>query len=276
MSDTEVLSDVDCSTIEITTLMAEALLSMFTFRYAGKSLEVPHDSIFVPYATFFAGEYDFLNINKRDVVLDVGANIGDFTLLASLKANKVIAIEPNMSTFALLRRNVQSLDNVILINKAVGDVHKFVSIEGNGVSAFTVEDHGGAIEMDRIDDLLSTLSISPTILKMDIEGFEFNALKDQKFVSRLRRAVIETHSAKLAQLCESLLNREGFQTNCVTTFSVALRTIRNILRHPYSFLAYENETNFYAMGQIYNFIRTGTNPIPSCGGHELKLIQAWK
>ena len=86
---------------------------MFTFRYAGKSLKVPHDSLFVPYATFFAGEYDFLNINKNDVVLDVGANIGDFTLLASLKANKVIAIEPNIGTFALLRRNIQSLGNVI-------------------------------------------------------------------------------------------------------------------------------------------------------------------
>lgn len=38
---------------------------------------VPDESLFVPYATFFAGEYDFLNINKKDIVLDVGANIGD-------------------------------------------------------------------------------------------------------------------------------------------------------------------------------------------------------
>ena len=42
----------------------------------------------------FAGEYDFLSINKKDVVLGVGANIGDFAVLASLKVNKAIAIEP--------------------------------------------------------------------------------------------------------------------------------------------------------------------------------------
>lgn len=237
---------------------------------------VPDESLFVPYATFFAGEYDFLNINKKDVVLDVGANIGDFTLLASLKAKKVIAIEPNPDTFAVLLNNVASLANVTLINKAVGDSHKFVRIEGDGVSACIAEDSKGAIEMDRIDNILGPLSISPTILKMDIEGSEFNALKEEKFLSHVRRAVIETHSVELAQLCESLLNRKGFKTNCVTTFSVALRTIGNILRHPFSFLAYENETGLYAMKSVYGFLRSGTNPVPSCRGHELKLIQAWK
>ena len=237
---------------------------------------VPDESLFVPYATFFAGEYDFLNINKKDVVLDVGANIGDFTLLASLKAKKVIAIEPNPDTFAVLLKNASSLGNVTLINKAVGDSHRFVRIEGDGVGARIADDSKGAIEMDRIDNLLDSLSVSPTILKMDIEGSEFNALNEEKFLSHVRRAVIETHSLELAQLCESLLNVENFKTNCVTTFSVALRTIGNILKHPYSYLTYEKETGLYSIRQFYKFVRTGENPIPSCRGTELRLIQAWK
>lgn len=171
---------------------------MLVFKYGRNSIMVPDESLFVPYATFFAGEYDFLNINKKDVVLDVGANIGDFTLLASLKAKKVIAIEPNPDTFAVLLKNVASLANVTLINKAVGNSHKFVRIEGDGVSACIADDSKGAIEMDRIDNILGPLSISPTILKMDIEGSEFNALKEEKFLSHVRRAVIETHSVELA------------------------------------------------------------------------------
>ena len=130
--------------------------------------------------------------------------------------------------------------------------------------------------MDRIENILVPLSVKPNILKMDVGGFEFNALREEKFLSHIRRAVIEAHSAELAQLCESLLNREVFQPNFVTTFSVALRTIGNILRHPYSFLAYENETGLYSIMQTYKFVRTGENPIPSCTGTELRLIQAWK
>ena len=130
-------------------------------------------------------------------------------------------------------KNVASLANVTLINKTVGDSYRFVRIEGDGVSACIADDSKGVIEMDRIENILVPLSVKPTILKMDIGGSEFNALKEEKFLSRVRKAVIEAHSVELAELCESLLNREGLQTNCVTTFSVALKTIRNILWHPY-------------------------------------------
>ena len=119
----------------------------------------------------------------------------DFTLLALLKAKKVIAIEPDPDTFGVLQKNVASLANVTLINRTVGDSHRFVRIEGNGVNACVADDSNGAIEVDRIDNILLPLSVSQTILRMDIKEFEFNALKEEKLLSHVRRAVIETHSS---------------------------------------------------------------------------------
>ena len=65
-------------------------------------------------------------INEGDVVLDIGANIGYYTLLAARlvgPTGQVIAFEPDQTNFALLRKNVEAngYRNVVLVNKAVSD-----------------------------------------------------------------------------------------------------------------------------------------------------------
>ena len=46
------------------------------FKYKGHTLIVTEESSFIPYATFIAGEYDFLDISGDDVVIDAGDWIG--------------------------------------------------------------------------------------------------------------------------------------------------------------------------------------------------------
>jgi len=62
-----------------------------------------------------------LNINS--IVVDVGANIGYYTLQMAKKAKKVYAIEPDKKCFEILKKNVKenNLNNVVLINKAASD-----------------------------------------------------------------------------------------------------------------------------------------------------------
>jgi FkbM family methyltransferase len=65
-------------------------------------------------------------LRPGDVVLDVGANIGYYTLIfANLvgPTGKVYAFEPDPTNFALLRHNVglNGYRNVVLVNKAVSD-----------------------------------------------------------------------------------------------------------------------------------------------------------
>ena len=108
--------------------------------------------------------------------------------------------------------HVVYLGNITLINKTIGDSHRIVIIEVDGMSARIADDCKDAIEMDRIDNILVPLSVSPNILKMDIEGSEFNVLNEEKFLSQVRGAVIETHSGDLPHLCGNLLGRKVFNT----------------------------------------------------------------
>ena len=62
--------------------------------------------------------------NERDIVVDVGAHIGLYTIIASKRVGpngKVIAIEADPSNFEMLNRNIQlnNLTNVLALNYAV-------------------------------------------------------------------------------------------------------------------------------------------------------------
>ncbi len=64
-------------------------------------------------------------IDEGDVVVDVGANVGYYTLIAAQKVGKtgqVWAFEPDPDAFEILRRNVElnGYDNVQLVPKALG------------------------------------------------------------------------------------------------------------------------------------------------------------
>ena len=60
-------------------------------------------------------------LKKDDVVLDIGANIGYYTLIFARLAKEVFAVEPDPYTFKLLKKNVASNNykNVELFQAAV-------------------------------------------------------------------------------------------------------------------------------------------------------------
>ena len=74
-------------------------------------------------------------INKNSVCVDVGANIGYYTLLMAKRVKKVYAFEPDKKCFEILKKNVEenNLKNVVLINKAASDKEgeKFFEISKN-------------------------------------------------------------------------------------------------------------------------------------------------
>ena len=70
---------------------------------------------------YFFNVYNINNIKHNDYVVDLGAGIGDFALLASKRAEKVFAIEPNPKDYETLKKNVKinNINNIISINMAV-------------------------------------------------------------------------------------------------------------------------------------------------------------
>ena len=143
---------------------------------------------------FLFGEWEplftrYLNdFDKNDgIFLDIGANIGYFSLLASHKFQDVHAIEASPSTFARLRESVaaNNLTNVHIHNVAVGEV------EGH-VDFFQDPDHSGAASViagsNRVFEARVPIAPLEKILgdidwhrvrfaKIDVEGFEAPVLK---------------------------------------------------------------------------------------------------
>ncbi len=143
---------------------------------------------------------------RDDVVVDVGANYGDTTVWWGKRHGaSVIAFEPLEGVFEILKENVKLNElQVELHNTALGDGKNlsghlsgsmFVSSETSGQMSFksvTLDSLG----MDRID-----------ILKIDVEGFEYEVLSGAKETLRRTspRIIIETHSKLLKKKCHALL-----------------------------------------------------------------------
>jgi FkbM family methyltransferase len=129
------------------------------------------------------------SIKEGDVVIDIGANIGYFTLiLARLVGDKgkVFAFEPEPTNFALLRKNVEmnGYKNVVLVQKAVSDKNELTKL-------YLSESNKGDHQMYKTDDQRSSIDIESITLdhyfeekdkkvdfiKIDIQGSEHRAFK---------------------------------------------------------------------------------------------------
>ncbi|WIF96088.1 FkbM family methyltransferase [Caminicella sporogenes] len=114
------------------------------------------------------------------VFYDIGANIGNHTLYFYKYFNpKIIySFEPNISTFNLLKKNVEenNLKNVRLFNIALGDKEKKVSltIDNNNLGATIVNpNEDGEIIQKELDSLNI---LPPDFIKIDTEGYELKIL----------------------------------------------------------------------------------------------------
>ena len=131
-------------------------------------------------------------IHSGDVVLDIGAHIGYYTLqFANLvgPTGKVYAFEPEPKNFELLKKNVQinKHDNVVLIQKIVSDkdgiVEFFISkFDSIGNKLFKSNEAGSSIKIESttLDEYFKDLKKKIDFIKMDIQGGEGKAILGMK------------------------------------------------------------------------------------------------
>lgn len=175
---------------------------------------------------FFLGEWEpeetniiKLILRKGDVLLDVGANVGYFSLLAAHLVGdhgKVYAFEAQPSLCAQLESNLtlNGLCNVEVLNVAVADrisdlVIEDVSALGNRGAAMLIP-RGPKIPVitvkgTTVDDFCRSRGISKVnLVKMDIEGSEMLALRGMNLLLSSPDA-----PDLLCEINEPLLNRMG-------------------------------------------------------------------
>lgn len=152
-----------------------------------------------------------VNLKQGDVIIDIGANIGCFTVLASSlvgNSGRVISIEPDPETYKQLLFNIElnNLSNVTPLNLAITSENKpivlHVSPNSLYTSIYTEIDKrqltGKIITVNSltIKSLINEVKIETIqLLKMDCEGAEYDILSslDSRVSSQIKQISMEVH-----------------------------------------------------------------------------------
>jgi FkbM family methyltransferase len=170
-------------------------------------------------------------INKNDILVDVGANEGDYTNFFKDILNdtgKIYSIELVPSIYNSLFNRFKNNDNITILNNAVSDIDDVIvyykgeteftnNIIGHDMN-FKSNPSAGEIESIRLDTLLSEHD-EIKLIKIDVEGAEFLVLNGMKnIINKIKYVLVECHLDKdWDNIRNLLLNEYGFSCVNVTT-----------------------------------------------------------
>lgn len=185
-------------------------------------------------ADIYIGEYqlELLFAESEIVFLDIGANIGEFSLgvVKRFPSAKVISIEPDPKAFACLGLNVvesNSEKSITTYKVALSDKKStsdfFLSSEDADSSLVRplAKSEIISLQTNTLDELLNdSLQTKRFVLKMDAEGFEPEVLQGaKKSLKRTDFLAIDVGQERLGLTTEakvkSFLTALGFHTNTV-------------------------------------------------------------
>lgn len=149
----------------------------------------------------FSYETENFHITQDDIILDCGANMGLFAAYAATKGATVHCFEPCTSTRLLLEQTQKLYPDKI-------HIHPYAITNKSGSMILCKTDNIGANHLERysvnmgnnvignetvqtitIDDFLNQNGIVPTMIKMDVEGAEVDAIQGALHT-------LKTHSPK--------------------------------------------------------------------------------
>jgi FkbM family methyltransferase len=210
-----------------------------TFWGDKMSFYLPEGNAIYYYGFFEANLTNFLlnYIKEGDIVFDVGAHVGYYTLLNSElvgKKGSVYSFEPTPRTFETLKNNVKNKSNVVINNNAVLDYqteiefidygpkfsafNSFRKRESKGMS-FLTEPQKVKVKTISLDEYSRVENIKPTFIKIDAEGAEHLILKAMTYILKELRPIISIEVA----------GEEEWKDNC----SQSMKTLREYFYAPF-------------------------------------------
>jgi FkbM family methyltransferase len=169
-------------------------------------------------------------LQKGDSFIDLGANEGYFTILASIlvsPSGKVFSIEPQNRLWSIIKNNIMLNDlcNIQLLPYGIGSEKQELMLQlypliNSGATSFSnsynfkvafsklrKKMYGSQLtKVITLDDLLEVFPTKIKLMKIDIEGYEFEALKGAKKLLEnkiLTHILIEIHPIALTEMNQS-------------------------------------------------------------------------
>lgn len=151
---------------------------------------------------------EFVPIIRDSIVVDVGAHIGSFSIMAARSAYKVLAFEPEPNNYRMLKKNMElnHLENMSIFEMAVSGISGYQDIytyQGGSSADYSLYKMGitniktGRIPTISVEDIIRREDL-PRIdfLKLDCEGAEHDILRNISFetAAKILGIATETHS----------------------------------------------------------------------------------
>jgi FkbM family methyltransferase len=139
-------------------------------------------------------------INPGAVVIDCGAHHGACTILFSRWVGddgKVISLEPMPDNVAIIRKNIElnGLKNVTVLERAVGSNQGYVFMKRRSNATVSPKRRTTLrVKCVTLDDISREFNVIPSLLKIDVEGFEYKVLEGCKSILSNNPAILlEVH-----------------------------------------------------------------------------------
>lgn len=195
-------------------------------------------------------------LKEDDIFIDVGANIGVYSLLAASKISRgrIFAFEPSMHSLPRLYENISinNLTNIIQVSeKVVSDRvgYQYFNISNmsdyNHIAYLKEEDVGIKIPSISLDKFISEKKLSQIkLIKIDVEGVEFLVLKGlQKNLAAKKVDIL------IVEITEWTSNRFGFSPEQVFNYLKNYGFILYYFDHTYKLRRFNND-----LGEALNII----------------------
>ncbi len=144
---------------------------------------------------------DQLQKKEYSIIIDIGANAGDFSIFLSKNAKKIYSLEPITEIYNKLKNNLDlnNINHIKVYNYGISDKEQKLKLQINNL------DSTGDAKVSEIGNYeIKTISWSKLfeligkpkridLLKIDCEGSEYSLLLDNKILDFVSEICIEIH-----------------------------------------------------------------------------------
>jgi hypothetical protein len=172
----------------------------------------------------------FLNNKTGLTILDLGANVGLFSIYASPSASRIVSVEPTPQHVGILKKLTKNIPNIEIVQEALsyknGPVTFYLSGYNTTVNSLFNHHNTGSIIVD--GKTLKTLMDDHNLdmvdfCKIDIEGSEMLSITDKSISEvsgRIKTIFIEVHptDSSLGENVKSIGNifvRNGYSVEYI-------------------------------------------------------------